>query len=67
MNTKGKDKAFTLGTIWTRVIEGGMQRFINRETLTRYTDVISHWDVLTEKPVKLEDFSNFEIIILVEY
>lgn len=64
--SKGKEKiATTSGTARTQTPEGGVRRFLGPGVRIRYTDVVSHWQLHAERPVKLEDFPGFELCTLV--
>jgi hypothetical protein len=66
--SKGKEKvASTSGTARTRVPDGGIRRFLTPENRTRYSDIVSHWALLPERPVKLTDFPGFELTTLVQH
>lgn len=64
--SKRKEKvSSTSGTMHTRELKGGIRRFLILEARSRYLDIIRHWALLEERPVKLDDFSGFKLIILV--
>ncbi|XP_022841909.1 uncharacterized protein LOC111365593 [Olea europaea var. sylvestris] len=64
--SKGKEKVgSSSGTARTREPEGGVRRFLSSDTAARYANVVRNWAIIPERPVKLEDFSNFEISYLI--
>lgn len=64
--SKGKEKVSSSSeTTRTRELEGNLQRFFSVETIGRYENIISHWKMNPERPVKLEDFLGFELVNLV--
>lgn len=64
--SKGKEKVgSSSGTARTRVLEGGIQRFLTSEAAARYENIVSRWTVTPERAVKLEDFLDFELTTLV--
>lgn len=64
--SKRKEKAgSSLGTEHMKEPEGGLSRFLN--PASHFLNTISHWATIPERPVKLDDFSNFEITTLVQH
>lgn len=46
--------------------ERGKERFLNQDTTSKYSYIVSHWALLAERPMKLKDFSRFELVTLVQ-
>lgn len=62
--SKGKEKVGS--TSGTRDSATGFRRFLNSETSTRYSDIISHWAIIPERPVWLSDFPAIELATLIQ-
>ncbi|XP_022855963.1 uncharacterized protein LOC111377136 [Olea europaea var. sylvestris] len=64
--SKGKEKVGSAsGTARTRESEGGVRRFLSSDTAARYANVVRNWALVPERPVKLEDFPDFELVYLI--
>lgn len=64
--SKEKKKLVSISsTTRSRELDGEYIEILNRETSSRYNDIISHSALLVERLDKLEDFSRFEIVTLV--
>lgn len=60
--SKEKEKVgSSSGTVSNREPEEGVGKFFIRKTTARCSNIISHWATLLERPVKLDDFLNFEM------
>lgn len=65
--SKEKEKVESLScTVCKREPKMGIKKFLTLEATTRYFDIISHQVLFGEWPVKLDDFSGFKLITLVQ-
>lgn len=63
---KGKEKVgSTSGTTRTQTLDEHMRHFLGPGARLKYTEVVSQWKLLQERPVKLEDFPGYELLTLV--
>lgn len=63
---KRKKMGSSSSTTRTKEPKGGIRRFLTLETTARFSNIVSHWATLSERPVKLDDFPDFELVNLVQ-